>query len=297
MILSIDEVSEIQGAAQLDERFLDMVSARNGKRGLSAGSKRSYLPVIRQYNQFLLENGMCVGLRSLKAYFAWLEEIGQKASTLNHKRFALAKVIRAQFAQDSITRAMTIEKALQQIPTYQTDKKIRPGDVLAEEQVRQLMEACRTDKTRLLIHFLYKTGCRVSEMINIRFSDCTQSNHVRIRVMGKGEREREVTIPRSLFNAIRNTYQGKTWLFETRRGRQLDRTNVHAQIQRVGKRIGQNVHPHTLRHSRATDVCINKKWSLKATSNLLGHSEVAITADMYLHDVVDFDKLFDQDTI
>lgn len=128
-------------------QFLDVVSARNGKHSLSEGSRKSYLPVIRQYNQFLTDYRMTVGIESLKAYFAWLESLGQKASTMNHKRFALLKVIRAQFASDSVAKALAVEKAFELIPTYQTDKKITRDDVLTEYQVVELIEAAPTSKT------------------------------------------------------------------------------------------------------------------------------------------------------
>lgn len=290
-----DDISDV---TQVDERFLDIVSARNQKRGLSEGSKQSYLPVIHQYNQFLTDNEMTVGIESLLAYFGWLESQGQKASTLNHKRYALLKVIRAQFAADSVTKALAIEKAFEQISAYKTDSRITKDEILTEYQVKQLIEAAPTHKTRLLIHFLYKTGCRVSEMINIRLSHCRKVNgYVKIRIMGKGKKERDVVIPQSLYDEIRQVYQGKTWGFETSSGKSLDRKNVHKQIRATGKRIGLDVHPHTLRHTRATDVCIRKGWSLKATANLLGHSTTGITADMYLHDTVDFNQLFEQDII
>jgi len=135
-------------------------------------------------------------------------------------------------------------------------------------------------------------------MINIRLSHCRAVNgYVKIRIMGKGKKERDVVILLSLYDDIQNVYNGKTWLFETKSGGQLDRKNVHKQIRRAGERIGLSVHPHTLRHTRATDVCIRKGWSLKATANLLGHSTTGITADMYLHDSVDFNQLFEQDLI
>ena len=297
VLQTVENVS-LEDVTQVDERLLDALPARNGKQGLSEQSKQSYLAVIRQYNQFLRANNLAVGLESLKAYFDSLEGQGQKASTLNHKRFALLKVIRAQFAQDSVAKAMAVEKAFEQIPTYQTNKKITRDDVLSEDQVKALLEACPTDKTRMLAHFLYKTGCRVSEMIRIRLSDCRLVNrYVKIRIIGKGKKEREVVVPLPLYDEIREVYRGKTWLFETAGGGPMNRINVHKQIRRAGERIGLDVHPHTLRHTRATDICIRKGWSLKATSNLLGHSTTGITADMYLHDSVDFNQLFEQDII
>jgi site-specific recombinase XerD len=59
--------------------------------------------------------------------------------------------------------------------------------------------------------------------------------------------------------------------------------------------VGLSVSPHTLRHSRATDMHLDKGISLKAVSQYLGHASVAVTASMYLHDEVDYDKLESKD--
>ena len=56
-----------------------------------------------------------------------------------------------------------------------------------------------------------------------------------------------------------------------------------------------DLHPHMLRHSRATDMLLNKEISLKAVSRYLGHSSTAITSDLYVHDQVSPHALFAQD--
>ena len=55
--------------------------------------------------------------------------------------------------------------------------------------------------------------------------------------------------------------------------------------------------PHMLRHSRATDLLLRKGQSLKAVSKYLGHSSVAITAQVYIHDEVNIYELFRRDMI
>jgi integrase/recombinase XerD len=136
-------------------------------------------------------------------------------------------------------------------------------------------------------------------MIDIRLSDCRLINgHIRIRIIGKGKKERYIYIPTELYQAIRHQYKGKTWLFESRTGKQLHRKNVALQIGKAAKRVGvTSFHPHMLRHSRATDMLLNKDISLKAVSKFLGHASVATTAQMYIHDEVDYHYLFSKDSI
>jgi integrase/recombinase XerD len=194
---------------------------------------------------------------------------------------------------------MAIEIAFQEIDSYKMDKSVSNDECFKENEIRNMMEAAQSTKTRLIIHFLYKTACRVSEMINIRLKDCRLINgHIRIRIIGKGKKERFVYIPKNLYEEIRQEYQGKTWLFESKSGRQLHRRNIAHQIEKAAKRIGMtNFHPHMLRHSRATDMLLNKDISLKAVSKFLGHASVATTAQMYIHDEVDYQYLFSRDSI
>ncbi|MBC8462634.1 MAG: tyrosine-type recombinase/integrase, partial [Deltaproteobacteria bacterium] len=78
----------------------------------------------------------------------------------------------------------------------------------------------------------------------------------------------------------------------------LHRKNVAHQVEKAAQRIGiTNFHPHMLRHSRATDMLLNKNISLKAVSKFLGHASVATTAQMYIHDEVDYQYLFNKDSI
>ena len=179
------------------------------------------------------------------------------------------------------------------------DKSVYYDECLAENEIQALMEAAPSIKTRLIIHFLYKTACRVSEMINIRLKDCRLTNgYVKIRLLGKGRKERSVYTPTELYEAIMQSYHGRTWLFESKSGKQLNRNNVGHQIRKAAGRIGvANFHPHKLRHSRATDMLLNKGVSLKALSKYLGHSSVAITAEMYVHDEVNANALFALDSI
>jgi integrase/recombinase XerD len=116
--------------------------------------------------------------------------------------------------------------------------------------------------------------------------------------MGKGNKERTVVIPRSLYQEIVQEYGGKTWLFESKTGKLLNRHNIKRQIHKAGQRAGfVDLSPHTLRHARATDMLLNKNLSLKVVSKYLGHSSTSITADMYIHDEFDARALFDNDRI
>ena len=115
--------------------------------------------------------------------------------------------------------------------------------------------------------------------------------------MGKGNKERFISAPEALIREVRRVYPGETFLFESESGNPLHRVNVTNQIKKVGRKIGLEISAHSLRHSRATDMLLNKGISLKAVSKHLGHSSVAVTANMYIHDSVNYHELFSKDLV
>ena len=279
---------------QVDTSIVDRLTAKNRKQGLSEGTKQTYKDIVRQFNQFLDDNGLLVDEYSLQLFFDAIKD-KYAPSTLNLKKYALLKVIQAQVGSDSILKSLMVEKVFEQVETYQTDKAVTKENCLSEGQIKQLIETS-TQKTGLLVEFLFTTACRVSEMIGIKLSDCKlNGNHVKIRIVGKGNKERFVYVTEDLYNRIIEGYKGQMYLFASKTGKQLNRVNVTKQIKNVGRKIGLDIGSHTFRHTRATDLLVNKEYSLKAVSTYLGHSSTAITADMYIHDSISPDDLFSKD--
>ena len=180
---------EITGLTlKLDESIIDRLPKGNTAQGLSDNTKRTYLSAIRDFNKFLHENGLHVSQESLKLYFDCLK--GRiKASTLNLKKTALLRCVKAQIGENNILKHMAIERAFRQVGTYAVDKSVPRDECLTEHEIKAMMEAAQSTKTQLIIHFLYKTACRVSEMIGIRLTDCKPINgYIKIRVVGKGRK-------------------------------------------------------------------------------------------------------------
>lgn len=282
---------------QLDEHIVDRLSSRNSKQGISEGTKETYKAAVRDFNQFLARHALVVNEESLKLYFNEIR--GRlKAATLNLRKYALLRCIKAQLGQDSVLTGMMIEKVFEQIPTYRTERAVPYDKCLPETEILALLEVAPTEKTALLIQFLFKSGCRISEGLGIRLTDCHPAGrNVRIQLLGKRNKTRNIKIPWQLYDAIRQAYQGETYLFESRSGKPLSRQNVLKQIKRTGRKLGLNISPHVMRHSRAMDMHINKGISLTATSRQLGHADVSTTAGMYIHTEVDYDELFDKDLV
>lgn len=71
-------------------------------------------------------------------------------------------------------------------------------------------------------------------------------------------------------------------VFTTELGRVVEPRNLLRVVEAAAKRIGLKVGVHTLRHSAAT-AWLEAGVHIKQVSDLLGHSSVAITGDVYGH--------------
>ena len=231
---------------------------------------------------------------SVKDFVSMLGSAGYSAATFNKHLSAVKNVLKTVFLNSpEITAVQKFE--LDQFLSGIKGRKISKGEraitvdkILSEVELETMIEKS-PKRSSLIIEFLYFTGCRISESLNIVYGDVKkeQCGYVYLRIFGKGSKERTVKIPGSLFNRINDTFQGTSYLFESKSGNKLDDRNVAKEFRRLGlKHINRPVTPHMLRHTRATQL-IRKTGKIQAVSEFLGHSTAAITLDMYCHQILE----------
>ena len=152
-------------------------------------------------------------------------------------------------------------------------------------------------RDRLILELLYATGVRVSELINIKLEDITDSNQS-IIVFGKGSKERIVyynDVCKNILDKYLKIYpelnkNNQEYLFLNQKGNQLTTAGVSYIINQVIKKISFKKHitPHMLRHSFATHL-LNNGCDLLTVQELLGHSSISTTG-IYTHVTLDHIK-------
>lgn len=253
--------------------------------GLSESYKQTTDVTGRQFNEFLQENGLTVNPDSI---WAFLSDIRKKFSqrTYNLKRQQLKKLLKEQpqISNNYMLRGFIDEmfKNIKSINMENKKAKIDGIDYLSREQILEMIELTKNTKHKMIIEFLFKTGCRVSEMLNIRLNDIKLNSKAIITVIGKRCKARDVFITRGFYESLRGCFQGKTYLIE-HNGKQYSRMQVFRVIRKAGQKIGVEIHPHTLRHSFAMYLKELGK-GVKYISKALGHATTQITADHYFHD-------------
>ncbi|WP_172575186.1 tyrosine-type recombinase/integrase [endosymbiont GvMRE of Glomus versiforme] len=147
------------------------------------------------------------------------------------------------------------------------------------------------NRNNLLLDFLFYTGLRINELVNIKHSDYCQGS---LKIHGKGNKVRFIFIP----DFLTKYFNGSSdYLFKTRKEKKLTTTQARMIIYRKTKKSGINkkISPHTFRRSFAT-LLNNKNVRLTTIQKLLGHSQINTTAN-YIHNsheelYKDYSKVF-----
>lgn len=150
--------------------------------------------------------------------------------------------------------------------------------VLTKQGVQKLIESASTLKSKLIISFLYSTGIRVSELINLRKNDLELENNRGV-VRGKGAKQRQIFISPKLCKKL-GKYLDKNeeneYLFS--KSKPLSSRNIQKLIKKSALKaaIQKRVTPHTLRHSFATHH-LEAGTDIRKIQVLLGHSRIDTT--------------------
>ena len=256
--------------------------------------------------------------RDVRLFADWVERHGVKSPnqvTKAHIRSYVAFLTTSKLARRSISRKkaalgryfgwLSRNGKVKVDPTLGVktpSDKGRLPKVLTAEQLRALLERHPEDHPRwrhlrddAVVEMLYGSGLRVSELCSLDV-DSVDSRRGVVRVMGKGNKERQVPVSKPSIEAIRDWVKVRhevvgdeesaaqslraddLALFLNHRGRRITPRDVRRLID---DRAVSPTHPHALRHTFATHLLDNGA-DLRTVQELLGHADVA-TTQRYTH--------------
>lgn len=185
-------------------------------------------------------------------------------------------------------------KILDYLKLPKTKKSI--PTVLSIEEVDKLLNIdinnAYSARNKAMLEVLYGSGIRVSELINIKFSDINFTNDS-LLVMGKGSKERLIPLSdiaiiylKKYIYEYRDTLLKKNksdYIFLNNHGKKMSRVGFFKIIKKLSNNLNitTNLSPHTLRHSFATHM-LNNGADLRSVQELLGHSDIS-TTEIYTH--------------
>lgn len=250
----------------------------------------SYAHDMKRFKDFLkfkekkLEN---VDKKLIINYFKYLKKKDYSSSTV-YRNFASLKEFFVY-----LNKFENFDNPMQDIDSPKRAKKL--PQVLSVDEINMLLDSVdRSDlkgiRDYAIIEFMYGTGVRVSELINLKLNNILWDYEV-VRIIGKGDKERLVPFGKLARKAIGNYLDKRknmkkiidySYVFLNLRGKKLSRSGIWRILKKYFKKNSlKNAHPHTLRHSFATHL-LNNGADIRYVQEMLGHSDI-ITTQIYTH--------------
>lgn len=270
------------------DRFLEYCQIEKGKSPKTLENYRHYLSRFLKFTKNIpLEKITPQVIRTYRLFLHTLKnEQGQtlSAKTQNYHLIALRAMLK--YLQKIDQKTISPEKI------ELIKQPARLPDFLEHDEILQLLSFQPNPKNineirdYAIIHLLFSTGLRVSELTNLQREDISQVRQ-EIAITGKGGKTRLVFLSPTSLNAInqylkmRRDIHPKLFVSHHRKHNQVTPLTARS-IQRIIKKIGKitgltkKITPHTLRHSFATDLLINGA-DLRSVQSLLGHSSITTT--------------------
>lgn len=257
----------------------------NKELNYSENTEISYKEDITNFLNYLEKNQLNykkIDGEIIRDYLKYLDEAKLKNSTIARRISALRTfynyLLNKNIVDTNLFNSIRNPKLEKKLPNY-----------LSYEELAKILDNIDIStkiglRNRLLVEMFYATGCRVSEMINIKVSDINKSNNS-IRIMGKGKKMRIV-----YFGEYARDYLDRylplidtDYLFTQESGDKLSIHDVEYIISDLVKNLALKTHvtPHTLRHTFATHL-LNNGADIKTVQELLGHSSLNTTG-IYTH--------------
>jgi integrase/recombinase XerD len=252
------------------------------RRNYSQSTVRAYVKTIEDLARYFKRPPNQLGPNHLRQYQAYLFRERKLAPNTMIQRTAALRF----FFVATLRRPWSIAE------TPYPRKTFRLPKVLSEEQVARLLDAAPTLFYRILLMTLYATGLRRAELAHLKVSDIDKERMVIHVKGGKGRKDRDVMLSPKLLEGLEGYLRGlrrppELWLFPGNRWhtgkRAITSKVIWAACREAATRagLGDEIHPHTLRHCFATHL-LESGADLRTIQLLLGHRDLEETT-LYLH--------------
>ena len=261
--------------------------------------------LIDSYKDFLIyEKGLSEN--TVSAYISDINKVSGQEEYFDIENFLPGKYLKSSNNKNySGSTKKRIQSSINQFLKYLIDEnyianiEINNVSIMFEKKLPHVLSPNEIDKlidfynhdlfissrNKTIIDFMYSTGCRVSELINVEESDI-DIEEAFVRLEGKGSKQRIVPLGSKVLinlesylplrNKDRKSKNNK--LFISKSYKNLDRTAVFRIIKSTGVKAGihKELYPHILRHSAATHM-LEGGCDLRTVQEFLGHSSVSTT--------------------
>jgi integrase/recombinase XerC len=280
------------------ERFISYLSLEKRFSKHTIIAYEGDLTQFRDYlvTQYQLEDFTQVSHFIIRSWAVSLIEQGLDTRSVNRKLTCLRTFYRFLMKNQLVTK-----NPMQKVQAPKNSTKL--PEYLEDQKMDQLLEPKLDDssyealRNNLIIDFFYRTGVRLSELINIKINDVNLYN-LTVTVLGKRNKMRQIPltnkfkvliqkylVARSDFMKEKGTVHD--YFFTENNGNQMYPKFVYRLVKTEISKVSTSKKrsPHILRHTFATTM-LNHGADINAIKELLGHSSLAAT-QVYTHNSIE----------
>ena len=238
-------------------------------RNYSPATRKAYLRYIKEYITFSKKANIQDKQRAIEEFLLDKHKRKQSLQTINLALTAV-KFLYAEVLNDPQKIDLKFAKRSKKLPV-----------VLTRSEIKQVINATKNSKYRLIIALGYACGLLVSEIAALKVADLDIDELV-VHIKGaKGKKDRISILPEKLQDDLRNLIAGKSsseYIFASNRGGKLTTTSLQKMFRKSLKKTGikKAATFHSLRHSFATHLLENGV-DVRYVQELLGHQNIRTT--------------------
>ena len=247
--------------------------------GMSEGTLYNYGHTLQNFFEFIQKAPEQVSPNDIRIYLYSYQE-AKKIS--NRSLDKIRQTISGFFNWANCEGYIERNPSLTIKPIKFEKKERQPMSQIELEYIRK---SCNTVREIAIIEFLYSTGCRVSELCNVKKSDIDWNNKS-VHLFGKGKKHRTSYINAksevTLLAYLDTRSDSNEYLFVSERKPhgQLKKDAIEKIVRQIANRASEYVQkpisPHILRHTCAS-TALNNGMSIEDISRLLGHESISTT--------------------
>lgn len=245
--------------------------------GLSETTLADYYRELVMFEYFVGKPTVQIATTDIRQYLAHNENV---MLSTNAKKLSVIK----SFFTWLVDEEIILRNPALRIKQMKQPKRLPKA--LSAIELEQVREACQTLRERALVEVMYSTGCRLSEVSNMKRRGIDWASGA-MSVIGKGNKERIVYLnPKAKFHTERYLKEcerdevDSEYLFSTERRpyRQMKNKSIQDVIDKIATRtdIQKNITPHVFRHTFAT-LAMESGIELGDLQQLLGHESANTT--------------------
>jgi site-specific recombinase XerD len=204
------------------------------------------------------------------SYLASKKEKGCNNATLSLVHAAMQYLFKKNHMVD-VLEEIKIPKKAKSLPK-----------VLTRDEIKKLFESTHFGRNRLMLQFMYGSGCRVSEVTKIKVEDLNLKEKTATVREGKGNKDRIIVLSKEWIHGIKKYLAKKRiqseFVFSKKNGKPITTDTIQRIVRESAVNAGINKHvtPHCLRHSYATHL-LEAGTNIRYIQTLLGHSSLNTT--------------------